>query len=490
MLRHLIHKEIVENVSGPKFLISFLICTVLILTSLWTGYQLYEIERSWYVTAVNENSNTLINLGSYALLTTEGAKVTRPPTRLSIFVRGVDSTVGKAASVSARPEVMLRDSRFGLNPIFAVFGELDLAFIVKIILSLFALLFSYNAISGERELGTLKQVLSNSISRAGFIVGKTIGGLVTLLIPFLVPLLMALLILLIGFGVSFSADEWLRIGMITLVFCLYLAVFYMIGMFMSSLTRNSTVSFLLCLVVWVLSIAVLPKAAVEIAGQLSPAPSIDALEAQLATLRRDYYAQFRALATDKVSALVASGVEEYGELALALDEAESETKGPMEERIEAIVMDYERRQLALLNTAENLARVSPTACVTFATSRLAHTSARLRERFLEALRRYKVSFLDFAAEKIESNPEKTAVGVGFRVHKWTDEETGQRVVRFNVEVPEFALNLSGMPSFKIEQESAEDSVIQILPDIAILAIEVLAFLAAAFVAFIRYDVRQ
>ena len=33
---------------------------------------------------------------------------------------------------------------------------LDLGFIIKIILSLFAILFTYDAVCGEKELGTLK----------------------------------------------------------------------------------------------------------------------------------------------------------------------------------------------------------------------------------------------------------------------------------------------------------------------------------------------
>ena len=47
-----------------------------------------------------------------------------------------------------------------------------------------------------------------------------------------------------GENINFAADEWARIGMMVLVFCLYLGVFYMVGMLMSALTRNSFVSFL------------------------------------------------------------------------------------------------------------------------------------------------------------------------------------------------------------------------------------------------------
>jgi hypothetical protein len=52
----------------------------------------------------------------------------------------------------------------------------DLMFIVKIVLSLFAILFTYDTIVGEKEKGTLKLALSNDVPRDRLILGKAIGG--------------------------------------------------------------------------------------------------------------------------------------------------------------------------------------------------------------------------------------------------------------------------------------------------------------------------
>ena len=62
MIRQFIFKEIVESVSSPKFLITFLISAVLIITSVYTGYQLYEEEVSWHARAASENVNRSGNL--------------------------------------------------------------------------------------------------------------------------------------------------------------------------------------------------------------------------------------------------------------------------------------------------------------------------------------------------------------------------------------------------------------------------------------------
>ena len=132
MIGTIIRKEVVETLLGPKFIITFLISFILIITSVYSGYNLYESDRRWYVTAESSNVDRMQNLGSYGKLKDDGTKALREPERMSIFVKGVDSTVGRSAVVSDDPSIVLRDSRNGLNPIFAVFGELDLAFIVKI----------------------------------------------------------------------------------------------------------------------------------------------------------------------------------------------------------------------------------------------------------------------------------------------------------------------------------------------------------------------
>jgi len=403
---------------------------------------------------------------------------------MSIFVKGVDSVIGKASTVNENPGLVLRDSRFGLNPIFAVFGELDLTFIVTIVLSLFALLFSYNAISGERELGTLKQVLSNSISRASFIIGKSIGGLVSLLIILVVPFLISLLMLMLLFGVNFNSDEWLRIGMLALIFLLYLSVFYMIGMFMSALTRNSFVSFLLCLFVWVLSVAIIPKMSVEAAGQINPAPSIDKVESERSALRREYYANLKKLVGKYFDEEWKGDDQDFGgAFQRAWQRAQDEARSEQFKKEEPLLQSYERKQLLLLTTAESIARISPTSCVTFATGRLAHTDAELRERFLKSLRRFREEYLSYAEEKVAQNPDKSGRGININMRR---DESGPHV---QVSVPQYTLEVADLPEFKLAGESIGETAVAVAPDFAILAIELIAFFALAFVAFLRYDVR-
>lgn len=488
MIRHFVYKEMVETLLGPKFLITFAISIVLILISVYSGYRLYDEEVRWFVNAKSQNIQRLENLGSYGSLRDEGTKVLREPSRMSIFVKGVDSAVGRSAMVSRDPNTVLRDSRFGLNPIFAVFGELDLAFIVKMILSLFALLFSYNAVSGERETGTLKQVFSNSIGRASFIIGKSIGGLITLLLTLLLPLIIALLMLMTVFNVNFSGEEWIRIGLMTLTFVFYLTVFYLLGMLMSAVTRQTAVSFLLCLFVWVLSVAVMPRLAVELASQISPAPSIDEVEARRTALRRTYYGEVQSKLETALNELFKTSDPTQADARRVRDEIDRKARETIEDEDNKILSDYRLQQVRLLNTSEVLARISPTSSATFALNRIAYTDAGLRERYLDAITNYKQSFTNYAEEKVKENPDLSSGGISTSVSVSDDDDTGRKV-SVKVRTPSTLIDVGGLPQFSLRHESLQESLAAALPDFAVLLFEIILFFISAFVFFMRYDVR-
>ncbi len=197
MLREIIKKEIQDTITTPKFVFTFLICTILILISIYTGINNYSEEKREYSVAVALNKKSLESQPNYLSLAGLGVKINREPQVLSAIATGISEAVGRVASVNVALDPNLVDSKFGSNPIFAVFGALDLSFIVKIVLSLFAILFTYDAIAGEKEQGTLKLVLSNRVPRDEFILGKALGGFISLLIPLIIPMTLGLLILLI-----------------------------------------------------------------------------------------------------------------------------------------------------------------------------------------------------------------------------------------------------------------------------------------------------
>ena len=79
--------------------------------------------------------------------------------------------------------------------IFPTFLKIDWVLIISIVLSFLALVFTFDAISGEVERGTLRLTLSNAVARGTVLAGKFLSILVSLGVVLLIGMLMNLLLL-------------------------------------------------------------------------------------------------------------------------------------------------------------------------------------------------------------------------------------------------------------------------------------------------------
>ena len=216
MLGPIIKTQILENLFGIKFIVTMVICLLLVLGVTMTGIARYENQLAADQNIKNINKANLEEAESWRDVGEDGIKVIKQATPLSIFSTGLDESVGRTATVHEWDFPHMEDSIYSTTPIFAVFGDLDLTFIIKIVISLFAILFTYDLISGEKERGTLKLCLSNSVPRNTYILGKSIGSFISLILALFLPLILGLLLILTFGDVNLGGEEWARIVIIIL----------------------------------------------------------------------------------------------------------------------------------------------------------------------------------------------------------------------------------------------------------------------------------
>src|SRR5665647_531496 len=94
MLRDIIKKEILDNITSPKFVFTFLLCTILILLSIYTGVTNYRAEKKEYTAALALNKKNMENQPNYQSLAGIGIKVSKPPQVLGTVVNGIEEAVG------------------------------------------------------------------------------------------------------------------------------------------------------------------------------------------------------------------------------------------------------------------------------------------------------------------------------------------------------------------------------------------------------------
>ena len=468
MLRDIIKKEILDNITSPKFVFTFLLCTVLILLSVYTGVANYGADKKEYTAAVALNKKNLENQPNYSSLAGIGIKINKPPQVLGTVVSGIEEDVGRVAAVNIAMDPNLVESKYGSNPVFAVFGALDLMFIVKIVLSLFAILFTYDTIVGEKEKGTLKLALSNDVPRDRLILGKAIGGYISLLMPLLIPLVLSLIILVVAPNLALSGGDWTRLVLIFVMFFLYLSVFFSLGLFISARTLRSSTSFLVLLFLWVVFVMVIPKVAVITAGQIRPIPSVHEITAKKDAFLQQIQIEGQKTAREQITKIFAEAGKDQKlaqeRMQKYIQDLQQELTSKIDENNAALERDYQLKKRAQQTLAVNLSRISPASALTFGSMTLARTGVDEYERFLASVRAYKPIYT-----------------------KWVNSKMGQSL---NFQTGEQTkIKIDDMPQHSIQPEGLGKSLARTLPDYALMLVMIIIFFVGAYVSFLRYDVR-
>ena len=412
----------------------------------------------------------------------------RKPDPMQIFVAGVSNDIGRWSGVGQFGPVKLRHSAYSDDAIFAIFRFIDFGFIVQVVLSLFAFLFTYDAINGERESGTLALTFSHPIPRKTYLLAKIAGSWLGLVIPLLLPISVGALLLVV-FRVPFDAEHWMKLGGLVGISMLYFSFFVTLGVCVSSLTKRSNVSFLLCLVAWVFLILILPRVGVIVAGQAVTVPTVAEIEAQQDAFGKDKHeqsrksmeARFRERQT--LTAGMSKEVREKYEsdhMWSWMEENDAAQKQITKE-IEAhgvmLQEDLRNRKALQERLAFALSRFSPASAYQLAAMSIAGTDLSLKSRYEDGLRSYRTILNAFTEKK---QKETGDVG-GIRITM--DSEKG---ISISSPRENGTLDLTDMPQFSPPSSA---SVVPVT-DIGILLFSIMLAFAGSIAGFLRYDMRS
>ncbi|RNC79331.1 MAG: DUF3526 domain-containing protein [Balneola sp.] len=470
MFKLIFTKELKEIIQSSRFTVSFAVCSVLIILAFFMGAQNYLASQEQYEAAVQENRNQIASNTEWIMVE---HSIMLPPQPLMALVNGISNDIGRNISMRGRGELRAENTRFGDEPIFAIFRFMDLEFIFGIVLSLFAIIFAYDAINGEKVSGTLKLCFANPISRASFIGGKLAGSFVGLSLALMIPLLIgcALLPLL---GIQLSSDEWTRLGLILLSGLAYFGLFLALAMGISAITSKPSNSFLIGLVVWIFAVLIVPRASVLISGRMVEVPNVDDITSQKNNYRvqlfeedRPKMAEFTAPEGTEPQDMMTQFSAYMGELA-----AERQKKiDAFNERLNEEFVNKRKEQEAL---ALNLSRVSPTSVFTLTSTELAGTSLGLQNRFMESANEYQNVYGNFMREKTGQNQG------GFRMIMVTTDDDQEEPER---------LDPNEMPQFEFNKATVAEAAGNSILDFGLLLLFNILFFGGAFAAFLRYDLR-
>jgi ABC-type transport system involved in multi-copper enzyme maturation permease subunit len=484
MITTIILKELKAVILSPKFAVTAITCIILILLSLLVGMREYRMAVRQYEESTHLVQQTMREQSSWMGVTD---KVYRKPQPMQIFVSGITNDIGRWSVINSREGVKLRHSFYSEDLVFAIFRFLDFGFIISIVLSMFALLFTYDAVNGERESGTLQLVFSNAIPRVHFIAAKVAGAWLGLMIPLLLAIAIGVLILILG-GIPMTGGDWLRLSGLFGFSIAYFTVFIFLGILLSCVVKRSSTSFLLALVCWIFFVLIWPRAGMMAAGQIVSVPSIDEIEGQ-----RDAYAKDQWKILDErqqqrwqeretaMSGLSDRDRDAYRESHLWqwMEMEDGERKAiekDIDQHATQLREGLRNRRAHQEQLAFALSRISPVSSFQLAAMSLAGTDLDLKSRYEDGLSAYREEFNRYVERKQKESGGAGGIRISF------DSETG---MKFDFPRDKGSLDLSELPRFTDPSPPLPSTVL----DLGLIVLYAVVACALSFVAFLRTDLR-
>lgn len=481
-------REIADHLQSVRFVALCLLALVLMPLGAYVNTESYR-SRQAYHEVLREATQEVMESGRRpvsgfrARPDDPGLRALRAPAPLSILAVGHDGSLPAYWQLTiegAVPGPPLGRSE-GLA---GLIGEVDFLFVVQVILGLLAVLLAFDAVSGEKERGTLRAVLAHPVPRMQVILGKFVGGLVTLFLPLLLGTVASLLVLQL-LGQSLLSGEALgRLALFIGGAGLYLSALLGLGLAVSAVTHRQRTSLVLLLVIWVTLVLVLPRGAALVAAAVRPVEPHQVTERRIETAlepiederRSRLEAAWVAAGQDPTMLMLTSDVppevrESYGPKRHEID-------AELFRRRRAVIRDIQsernRRLDGQRRLAAAIARLSPAASFGFLATEATGTGDATRDRWEERVASHQRRLEELVFDR----------AVGFEV--WTECcSRSYSSDQDEVQVPTYA----ELPRLDVEAPDLGAVIRAAVPDLAWLTLFNFVALAFAGVAFLRYDVR-
>ena len=511
-------KDFLLNLISARFIIGFILCLVVIPFTLIVGVDRYKNQMRVYQVYEKEVEDAKKDIRVYSQVRPE---IVTPPEALSIFSRGVSDNIGNRVKIQLGEYPLFPQGHSATrdNPLLNAFFSIDFATVIAILMSLLALVFSYDIFTREREEGTLKASLANELSRTTFLTGKLLGILITLVPILLFCFLLGILVIMLSPAVQFSADEWGSVALLFLSSLLYMAVFILLGMFISSKSQRSSTSIVVSLLCWIWFLFLMPNIASYLSQSFVKTEMYDNVQFALKELDDQFWKDYgeknmelrNEMNIQDFSYMTSSSSNDGMEIRLGCERKVNEFHRVFNTWKEPVRIDYADKKWAIQKkylddliyqekVREYIAWLSPAGIFEQIADLQCNTSHASFLRYMERIRVYRESLIRYFRDKklFESYSYFTPMPENAFPEKidWEQiiasyRETG----KFPATTEEWQinfyqpLNLDDVPVFEYRGATVASAMNASLGRMAGMLALCVVLLGATVVSFIKYDVR-
>jgi ABC-type transport system involved in multi-copper enzyme maturation permease subunit len=469
MILHITKHELYDNLNSLRFALTTFLLLALMLTNAIGHLHEHPKRIQQYNAAVAESLDLLSSHADdslYKLAQQGPGKLYKKPSPLHFCAEGGERLLPNiieggspyvySTNIIGVWQLSYPDASINRKRVGPDVTKVDWAFIIAYVLSLIALLFTFDSISGEREHGTLRLMLANAVPRHTVLIGKFLGALISVSIPFTLAALMNLLMVSTASGVHLNIEAWGRLGIICFIALLYTCFFLALGLLVSARVQRSAVSLVILLLMWVTFVVFMPSTLASIASEFSP--SMPSGEKWMRYYQRHNELRGRYgyyLYSDEVDKKTLTAKSEFY------------TKDA--EMRESLNREFLTGKIAQVQYARSITRTSPATLLQHLLESFAGTGFARHLQFVDNVERYARQYREFLVDMDRSDPESLHI-IGVR-----EGMTEKKVLP--AAVPKFEDTLSLSKDFN-------DSAMEIL----LLTLFVIVLLSGAYLAFVRVEV--
>ncbi|MDE0425827.1 MAG: ABC transporter permease subunit [Candidatus Poribacteria bacterium] len=468
MIWHIAKRELYDNLNSLRFALATVLLFGLMLTNAIVHLREHPVRIQKYHDAVTESLNRLrARTDLYEIAQWGPGNLYKKPSPLHFCAEGGDIFLSDRVNgefvfwttddLRGFWQLLYLPATLNSKNIRPDTIKVDWGFVIGYVLSLIAILFTFDSISGERERGTLRLMLANSVPRHTVLLGKFLGALISISVPFTLSVLMNLLVISTSNDVQLSTEAWSRLGIIFSIALLYLCLFLALGLLVSSRVQQNAASLVTLLLMWVTFVVFMPSTLASIASGFSTPMTYDEFferRNQLHNELKDTY-ETRLQNTDELSAKKIQLGGEY-----VTDEA------AQRERLSHEHLNQEHAQIQL---ARSVTRISPVAIVQHLLEAFAGTGFERHRQFVENVQRYAREYREFVGDMDRADPDSPHI-IGVR------EGMSQKPINPEA-IPKFEDTLSLSRDFNTAAV-----------DLLLLVLFFLVFFSGAYLAFVRVEV--
>lgn len=286
MIQQIINKESAELVNENRFRWAVGVLYALFFIALLTGYGYYNKINREHQTAQRKSYEQWLNQDpkSPHAAAHYGLYAYKPVPLMGLLDKGMDDFLGSAVWLEAHNQNDVKLRVIQDSATLSRFGALTVGLVFQFLMPLLLILLSFDAISRERESGTLRILLSTNVSQRQLITGKWLAVLKVVMYYVFGPML------LLSVGAMYAAGSRADFfdmlpGLMSWVgfYSLYYAFWAGLGIYASSQVSQSGMSLVGLIGFWAFGAFLMPRLCGSVARIYAPTPSALAFTEQIIT---------------------------------------------------------------------------------------------------------------------------------------------------------------------------------------------------------------